>query len=115
MTNHYVKENAWLDLTSAWSIKDLERNFKYFLETCSESLYKLFVWVILDTAAEDPRTKGNAFRVSPNDSQNWKIMRELDVFTIKEMVKAMAGYEGSTSPKTTKAKRSRNQKECHGK
>ncbi len=29
-SNNYVSENAWLDLTSSWSIKDLERNFKTF-------------------------------------------------------------------------------------
>ncbi len=26
-SDSYVTENAWLDLTSSWSIKDLERNF----------------------------------------------------------------------------------------
>ncbi len=31
-TNLYVKENDWLDLTSSWSIKDLERNYKTFPE-----------------------------------------------------------------------------------
>ncbi len=71
--------------------------------------------MIMDTAAEDPRTKANAFRVPPYDSQNWQIMRELDVFTIKEMVKAIAGDEGSTPPKTTKAKRGRNRKDRRAK
>ncbi len=31
VTNVYVKEHAWLDLTSSWSIKDLEMNYKTFL------------------------------------------------------------------------------------
>ncbi len=31
-SNSYVSENAWLDLTSSWSIKDLDRNFKTFPE-----------------------------------------------------------------------------------
>ncbi len=31
-SNNYVKENAWLDLTSSWSIKDLERSYKTFPE-----------------------------------------------------------------------------------
>ncbi len=29
-SNSSVSENAWLDLTSTWSIKDLERYFKTF-------------------------------------------------------------------------------------
>ncbi len=32
-SNSYVSENAWLDLTSSWSIKDLERNFNTFPES----------------------------------------------------------------------------------
>ncbi len=107
-TNRYVKENAWLDLTSSWSIKDLEKNCKTFPEARNASLYKPFVWVIMDTAAEDPRTKANAFRMPLYDSHNWKIMRDLGVFTIKDMIKAMAGEEDSTPPKTSKAKKSRN-------
>ncbi len=31
-SSSYVSENAWLDLTSSWSIKDLEKNFKTFPE-----------------------------------------------------------------------------------
>ncbi len=32
-SNSYVPENAWLDLTSSWSIKDLERSYKTFPES----------------------------------------------------------------------------------
>ncbi len=44
--NNYVKENAWLDLTSSWSIKYLERSYKTFRGT----MYDLLVWVIMDTS-----------------------------------------------------------------
>ncbi len=107
-TNRYVKGNAWLDLTSSWSIKDLEKNYKTFPDAHSASSYELFVWVIMDTAAEDPRTKANAFRVPSYYSQNWQIMRGLGVFTIKDMIKAMAGDEELITPKPTKAKKRRN-------
>ncbi len=56
-SNNYVKENAWLDLTSSWSIKDLKRSYKTFLEICHGTTYELLVWVIMDTKAEDPRMK----------------------------------------------------------
>ncbi len=62
----------------------------------------------MDTVAEDPRTKANVFRVPPFESQNWQKMRDLGTFTIKDMVKVMAGEEESTPPKTTIAKKSRN-------
>ncbi len=29
-SNSYISENAWLDLTSSWSIKDFERNLRPF-------------------------------------------------------------------------------------
>ncbi len=32
-TNWYMKEHAWLDLTSYWSIKDFEKRFKTFPES----------------------------------------------------------------------------------
>ncbi len=111
VTNRYVKENAWLDLTSSWSIKDLEMNYKTFPEACSASSYELFVWVIIDTAAEHPRTKANVFRLPQYNSPNWQIMRGLGVFTIKDMIKAMAVDEESIPPKPTKAKKSRNRKQ----
>ncbi len=101
-TNCYVKENAWLDLTSSWSIKDLERNCKTFPEARSASSYKLFIWVIMDTATEDPRTKANVFSVPQYDSHNWRIMRDLHVFTIKDMIKG-----------EKESKKSRNWKQRH--
>ncbi len=61
-SNSYVSENAWLDLTSSWSIKDLERNFKTFLENRAGSHPTLIMWVIIDTKAEDLRTKNNVFQ-----------------------------------------------------
>ncbi len=58
-SNSYVSENARLYLTSSWSIEDLERNFKTFPESRAGSHPTLIVWVIMDTKAEDPRTKNN--------------------------------------------------------
>ncbi len=55
VSNSYVSENAWLDLTCSWLIKDLERNFKTFPESRAGSNHKLYVWLIMDTKAEDPR------------------------------------------------------------
>ncbi len=52
-SNSYVSENAWLDLTSSWSTKDLERNFKTFPESRAGSHPTLIVWVIMDTKAEE--------------------------------------------------------------
>ncbi len=69
----------------------------------------------MDTIAEDPRTKANAFRVPPFESQNRQKLKNLGSFSIKDMVKAMAGEEESIPPKTVKAKKSRNRKECHAK
>ncbi len=56
-SNSYVNENAWLDLTSFWLIKDLERSYKTFPETCSGSSYKLIIWVIMNTVTEDQKIK----------------------------------------------------------
>ncbi len=58
----------------------------------------------MDTAAEHPRSKANAFRVLPYNSLNWQIMRGLGVFTIKDMIKVMADEEESIPPKPSKAK-----------
>ncbi len=104
-TNRYVKENAWLDLTSSLSITNLERNCKTVPEAHSASLCILFILVTMDTAVEEPRTKANAFMVPLYNSHNWKIMRDLGVFNIKDM---MAGEKESTPPKTSKAKKSSN-------
>ncbi len=62
--NSYVTENA------SWSIKDLERSYKTFPESCCGTSYKLIVWVIMDTDAEDPRTKANNFSVPVYASQD---------------------------------------------
>ncbi len=113
MTNPYVKENAWLDLTSSWSIKNLERNYETVPEATSASSYELFEWVIMDTAAEDPRTKVNALMVPSYNSLNWQIMRGLGVFTIKDMLKAKADEVESILPKPSKVKKSRNRKQRH--
>ncbi len=73
-SNSYVSENAWLDLTSSWSIKDLERNFKTCPESRSGCHHTLIVWVIMDTKAEDPRMKNHVFRVPVYDSEEWATM-----------------------------------------
>ncbi len=46
-TNWYVKEHAWLDLTSSWSIKDIEKKFKTFPESHTGATMRLLVWVIM--------------------------------------------------------------------
>ncbi len=68
-SNSYVSENAWFDLTSSWLIKDLERNFKTFPESHGGSHHTLIVRVIMDTKAEDLRTKNNIFRIPVYDSE----------------------------------------------
>ncbi len=70
-SNSYVPENSWLDLASSWSIKDLERSYKTFPESRCGNSYYLFLCVIMDTDAEDPRTKANVFRVPVYASQDW--------------------------------------------
>ncbi len=84
-SNSYVSEIAWLDLTSSWSIKDLERNFKTFPESRTGSQPTLIMWVIMDRKAEDPRTKNNSFRVPVYDSEEWATMKSLGTNNIKEM------------------------------
>ncbi len=101
-SNNYVKENAWLDLTSSWSIKDLERSYKTFREVRCGTTYDLLVWVIMYTMAEDPRTKANAFRVPPYDSKKWDTMLSVSTCTIKNMKTAFT--EIVDSPPTTQAK-----------
>ncbi len=75
--NNYVKENAWLDLTSSWSIKDLER-------------------VIMDMTAEDPY-----------DSKEWDTMLSVSTHTIKNMEIASAAIMDSLPPKTKKSRHRR--------
>ncbi len=106
-SNNYVKENAWLDLTSFWSIKDLKRSYKTFPEVSHGTTYELFVWVIMDTKAEDPRMKANAFRVPPYDSKEWDTMLSIGTHTIKDMKTALAAIVDSTPPMQTKTKKSR--------
>ncbi len=50
-TNWYVKEHAWLDLTSSWSIKDIDKRFKTFPESHTSAMIRL-----LDHEVEDPRS-----------------------------------------------------------
>ncbi len=64
-TKNCVRENAWLDLTSSWSIKDIEKRFKTFLENHTGSTMRLVIQVIINHEAEEPRSKTNAFRVPP--------------------------------------------------
>ncbi len=109
-SSSYVSENAWLDLTSSWLIKDLERNFKTFPENRVGVHLTLFVWVIMDTKAEDTRTK-NVFRIPVYDSEEWATMKSLDTNTIKEMNIALAA-KAKTKAETAKAKKSRNRRSC---
>ncbi len=99
-------QNAWLDLTSSWSIKDLERNFKTFPESRAGSHPTLIVWVIMDMKAEDPRTKNNVFRVPVHDSEDCTIMKSLDTNTIKETNTALAA-KVNTKPTAAKTKKGR--------
>ncbi len=110
VSNSYVPENAWLDLTSSWSIKDLERSYKTFPKSRCGNLYDLFIWVIMDTDAEDPRTKTNVFRVLVYASQDWNKMISLCTQTIKDMLKASAEKQESTPKTSAKQKKSRARK-----
>ncbi len=111
-SNSYVSENAWLDLTSSWSIKDLERNFKTLPENRVGLHPTLFVWVIMDTKADDPRTKNKVFRVPVYDSEEWATMKSLDTNTIKEMNIALAA-KANTKAETGKSKKSRTLRSRH--
>ncbi len=102
-----MKEKAWLDLTSSWSIKDLERSYKTFLEICCGSTYDLFVWVIMNATEDDPRTKANAFRVPLYESQDWDTMLSVGTYTIKDMTKALAAVEETISLAPAKTKKIR--------
>ncbi len=95
--NNYVKENACLDLTSSWSIKDLERSYKTFPEVLRGTTYDLLVWVIMDTMTKDPRTNANAFRVLPYVSKEWDTMLSVGTHTIKDMKIALAAIVDSSS------------------
>ncbi len=111
-SNSYVSENAWLDLTSSWSIKDLERNFKTFTESRAGSHPTLIVWVIMDMKAEDPRMSKNVFRVPVYDSEEWATMKSLHTNTIKEMNTALAA-KAKTKPETAKTKKNRTLRSRH--
>ncbi len=87
----------------SWSIKDLERNFKTFLERHVVSIHTLLVWVIMDMKAEDPRTKNNGFRVPVYDSEEWATMF-IGTNTIKEMNTALAA-KAKTKAEPAKAKK----------
>ncbi len=71
-SNLYMKENTWLDLTSSWSIKDIEKRFKTFPETHIGLITIPIVCVIMDLHAEDPKSKNNASRVPVYSSLEWK-------------------------------------------
>ncbi len=111
-SNSYVSENAWLDLTSSWSIKDLERNFKTFPESHAGSHHTLIVWVIMDMKAEDPRTKSNVFRVPFYDSEVWATMKSLNADTIKGMNIVLAA-KVNAKPTAAKMKKGRTQRSRH--
>ncbi len=111
-SNSCVSENAWLDLTSSWSIKDLERNFKTFPESRAGLHPTLIVWVIMNTKAEDLRMKNNVFRVPVYDSEELATMKSLDTNTIKEMNIALAA-KAKTKAETPKSKKSRTRRSCH--
>ncbi len=84
-TNWYMKENAWLDLTSSWSIKHIEKRYKTFPENHTGATMRLLVWVIMDHKAEDPRGKSNTFRVPPYVALDCQKIISLGAYTSKEM------------------------------
>ncbi len=96
-SNLYINENAWLDLTSSWCIKDIVKRYKNFHEmsyTGSASL----VWVIMDLKAEDLRGKNNAFRVPVYLSSDWRKMVSLGTFTTNDMQRKDATSGEETQP-----------------
>ncbi len=111
-SNSYVSENAWLDITSSWSIKDLERNFKTFLESRAVPHPILIVWVIMDTKAEHPRMENNVFRIPVYDSEDWATMTSLDTNTIKEVNTALAA-KVNAKPTAAKTKKGRTRRSHH--
>ncbi len=92
-TNWYVKENAWLNLTSSWSIKDIERRFNSLPERHICSSFELLIWMIMDHSAEDHRSKNNAFRVPPYVFSDWHIMLSHGKYTIKDMLRDVTSEE----------------------
>ncbi len=109
-SNSYVPENAWLDLTSSWSIKDLGRSYKTFPESHYGTSYDVFIWVIIDTDAKDTRTKANIFRVLVYACQDWDQMINLGTQTFKEMLKSSAEKQESTPKVSAKQKKRRARK-----
>ncbi len=114
----YINDNAWLDLTSSWSIKDIKKKFKTFPEvryTSSASI--LLVWVIMELQAEDPRGKNNAFRITVYSSPEWTKMVSLGTFTAKDMhLKDVTSGEQSQPPlQSAKKKKVRKRKNCRAK
>ncbi len=61
----------------------------------------------MNTAAEDPRTKANTFRVPVYNSQDWETMLSIGTYTIKDMEKALAAVEESIPPAPGKSMKSR--------
>ncbi len=56
-TESYANENAWLDLTSSWSIKDLRSDIGTLPEMCIDSSFILYCSIIINLEVEDPRSK----------------------------------------------------------
>ncbi len=83
----YMQENAWLDMTSFWSIKDIERRAKTFPVMAHKDKAvpaQLLEWIIMDVKRDDPHVKSNKVRVPIYDSLEWKFMIDLDCYTIKK-------------------------------
>ncbi len=78
----YIEEDALLDLTYSWFIKDIEMKYKTYPET----IPKLLVCDIMDLQAEDPRGKNNPSKVPAYSSAVRKEMISLGVHTIKDML-----------------------------
>ncbi len=95
-----MKENALLDLTSSWFINGIKRRFKTLPERHTGSSTKLLVWMIMDHTVKDPRSKNNAFRVSPYSSLEWHIMLSHGKYTIKDMLKIDITSEVDSKPTT---------------
>ncbi len=113
-SNLYMKETTWLNLTSSWSIKDIEKRHKTFPETHVGGITKLLVWVIMDLHAEDPRSKNNVSRVPVYLSPEWKKMIDLDTYTIKDILNkdATRGVESNPTAKDAPKKKGRKRKHC---
>lgn len=76
------------NMTSLWSIKDIEKKSRMFPEISSKDNAipaNTLAWVIMDVQAEDPHGKSNSFWVPYYDSLMWREMIHLGAYRLNDM------------------------------